>query len=85
LIGGFRYCFTSGFFQNSARVAGSSKDFQLILTGLIVNNMKKKQNGGKIVTLFLFHELSTTFKISIRGLISTKLSWLLYFGGKLFY
>jgi HrpA-like RNA helicase len=85
LIGGFRYCFTAGFFQNSARIAGGSKDFQLILTGLIVNNMKKKQNRGKIVTLFLFHELLVTYKISIRGLISTKLPWLLYFGEKLFY
>jgi HrpA-like RNA helicase len=85
LIGGFRYCFTAGFFQNSARVAGGSKDFQLILTGLIVNKKKKKLNRGKIVTLFLFHELLITYKISIRGIISTKLPWLLYFGEKLFY
>jgi HrpA-like RNA helicase len=84
LIDGFRYCFTSGFFQNSARILGTSSDFQLILTGVMVNNIKKNQKRGKMTSLFLFHELSITYKVSIQGLITTKLPWLLFFGKKIF-
>lgn len=82
LFNEFRYCFTSGFFQNSARTIGSLSNLQIISTGVLVKintfNMKYSKN------LFLFYELLINHKTSFNGLISTRLPWLLYWGNKLF-
>lgn len=84
-LDGFRYCFTSGFFQNSGRVLKEFKNLQIISTGILVNINNFVKNKTKSTTLFLFYELLILQSTSLRGLTSTNVSWLLYFGGKLFY
>jgi len=83
-LDGFRYCFTSGFFQNSGRVLKEFKNLQIISTGILVNINNFVKNKTKSTTLFLFYELLILQSTSLRGLTSTNVSWLLYFGGKLF-
>lgn len=83
LFNGFRYCFTSGFFQNSARNIGNLWNLQIISTGVLVtiNTSILKKNTKN---LFLFYELVINHKPLLNGLISTRLPWLLYWGNKLF-
>lgn len=85
ILDGFRYCFTSGFFQNSGRVFGEIGNLQIISSGILVNINKFIKNKLKGKTLILFYELIILQRISVRGLTSTNASWLLYFGKKLFY
>ena len=82
---GIRFCFTSGFFKNSGRILGNSGDLQIITTGILVNIKRFNKKSIYISNLFLFFELLISHQPCIRGLTSTKLSWLLYFGKRLFY
>jgi len=84
-LDGFRYCFTSGFFQNSGRIFGETGNLQIISSGILVNINKFIKNKLKRRILILFHELIILQRISVRGLTSTNTSWLLYFGEKIFY
>ena len=83
-LDGFRYYFTSGFFQNSARIISYSDTVQIIVSGILATlfGSKKERNKGD---LFLFYELSINKHPFINGLISTRLPWLLYWGNCLFY
>jgi hypothetical protein len=82
---GFRYCFTSGFFQNSGRILDNFSNLQIITSGILVSIKKFNKKITRTNFLFLFFELLISFNPSIRGLTSTKLQWLLYFGNKLFF
>lgn len=82
---GIRFCFTSGFFKNSCRIVGNTGDLQIITTGILVNIKRFNKKSKYISNLFLFFELLISHQTCIRGLTSTKLPWLLYFGKRLFY
>nr|UXY87500.1 ATP-dependent RNA helicase CDC28 [Cryptomonas sp.] len=80
----FRLCFTAGYFPNSARLLSHCKKYQGINTGLIseihplsVFNLKKPKT-------IIFHEFIITNKPYIKGILPTRLIWLLFFGKKIF-
>ena len=84
ILSGFRYCLTSGFFQNSSRILRYSRNLQIITTGILINLNKFNVEKIKTNNLFLFYEILISYKISLKGLESSKLSWILFFGGELF-
>ena len=81
----FKYCLTAGFFQNLGRFIRNSNNFQLITSGILIDLNQLDEKRITLASFMLFYELLVSDRFSIKGLLTTKLFWLLYFGEKIFY
>nr|UXY88502.1 ATP-dependent RNA helicase CDC28 [Cryptomonas curvata] len=80
----FRFCFTAGYFSNAARFSLYSKKYQSICSGLLTEIYPFSLYKSMYPKIIIFHEFFITSKPFIRGILPTRLDWLILFGKKIF-
>jgi pre-mRNA-splicing factor ATP-dependent RNA helicase DHX16 len=80
----FRFCFTAGYFLNAARFSIYSKKYQSICSGLLTEIYPFSLYKSMYPKIIIFHEFFITSKPFIRGILPTRLEWLILFGKKIF-
>jgi pre-mRNA-splicing factor ATP-dependent RNA helicase DHX16 len=80
----FRFCFTAGYFLNAARFSIYSKKYQSICSGLLTEIYPISLYKYIYPKIIIFHEFFITSKPFIRGILPTRLEWLILFGKKIF-
>jgi HrpA-like RNA helicase len=80
----FNYCFSSGFFINSATRNKETENFNLLNSGLIVHIKYSFYSLQKLNKTVIFDEIFGWKKIFVNGLFPVKFSWILEQGYFLF-
>ena len=80
----FKFCFTAGYFLNAARFSIYSKKYQSICSGLLTEIYPFSLYKSIYPKIIIFHEFFITSKPFIRGILPTRLEWLILFGKKIF-
>jgi HrpA-like RNA helicase len=80
----FKICLISGFFINSARKIKDKEQFQIIVSGIIINIDPFSFIKSLSPSLIIFKEIFLTSKSYAQGILSTRLKWILFWGNKIF-